>query len=165
MTELVIAMETRTIELALGRAMLDQEGLVRGAGAAAAVRCSNELVFAQLMGVLRGEEDSAGLYRFLAVLKERGLPQPSPQLTGPQYQSARESWLDSLMGVAIQHPESHVRTRAMQVLTKVTLGGPNTLREEDWEAWWFERHDLDSNSEAKRDEESPESSAEGSDEA
>lgn len=136
---LVEELERRTIRLALGRAVMDPSGLVRGAGAAAAVRCGDEWVFAQMMSVLSAESDDIGMYRFLAVLLERGFPERSAELDGAAYDAARDGWLDAVLTIAVQHPESHVRTRAMQVLNRVEPEGAGSLREEDWEAWWFER--------------------------
>ncbi len=141
MTELVRTMQRNTIELALGRGVLDPEGLVRGAAAAACVQSGDELVFAGMMSILKEETDSIALYRFLAVLLERGLPKPAEGLTAREYEAARESWLNGILTIAVQNSEDHLRARAMQVLGKVTEGGPQSLREEDWEAWWFARYE------------------------
>lgn len=137
-TQLVTEFERRTIALALGRG-LAEDGLVRGATADAVARCCDQAVYAQLMDVLRVDADTAGLYRFLQVLLDHGLPQPSQELAGERYAMARREWTETLLGIAVQNRESYVRARAMQVLTAALPEGPGTLREEDWEAWWFAR--------------------------
>ena len=145
---LVEELERRTIRLALGRGVLDSSGIVRGASIASAVRCGDDLVFAQLMNALTAKDDDIGMYRFLAVLLERGFPGRSEGLDGTAYDSARDSWLEALLTIAVQHPESHVRTRAMQVLNKVQPDGASSLREEDWEAWWIAWLDVRAEAEA-----------------
>ncbi|HIG10263.1 MAG: hypothetical protein ABGY71_11575 [bacterium] len=135
---LVREMQRRTIRLALGWALGDPSGRVRGRAVAAAVGCGDPQVFAQLMGSeLRMQDEVAG-YLFLDLLRKRGLPRPSARLAGEEYNLARQRWLREILGLALQHPASHLRTRAMQVLKVVTEGGPASLREEDWEAWWYE---------------------------
>jgi hypothetical protein len=142
-TELVTWLERRTVELAFGRAVLDPQSRVRGAAAAAAVRCGDELLYARLMTVLAEEQEGPGLFAFLGVVLERGFPQPSEALSGAEYENATEAWLDTLLSIAVQHPESAVGARAMQVLARVTEGGPDSLREEDWEAWYLERRGVE----------------------
>ena len=142
-TELVVWLERRTVELALGQAVLDPNSRVRGAAAVTTVRCGNELLYARMMSVLAEESEGPGLFAFLGLVLERGFPQPSKELAGDEYENAVEAWLDTLMGISVQHPESAVRARAMQVLARVTEDGPDSLREEDWEAWYLARRGIE----------------------
>ncbi len=150
-TELVTWLERRTVELALGRAVLDSKSRVRGAAAAATVHCGDELLYARMMAVLAEEQEGPGLFAFLGVVLERGFPQPSKELNGAEYENATEAWLDALLGIAVQHPESAVGARAMQALARVTEDGPDSLREEDWEAWYLARRGIEADEPAAAD--------------
>ena len=50
----------------------------------------------------------------------------------------REVWVDVLYSFATSHPEVTVRVNAMQTLRAV-VGGPASLRAEDWQHWWHQR--------------------------
>lgn len=51
----------------------------------------------------------------------------------------REEWLAALYALLVQRPESEVRVHAMMALSRLAGAGFTSLREEDWQAWWFAR--------------------------
>ena len=130
-----------TIERALAQGILDSSPAVRAAIFRAAVLAGGNDVLMVFMGALQREQDPLALRLYLEVVLERGLPAPSNLVSGEEYLMLRERWLELLVTQAAEHPRSEVRVKAMQVLQVVAPDGPRSLREEDWETWWFRRTD------------------------
>jgi len=58
----------------------------------------------------------------------------------PQEQElAKSSWLASIYRILEGRPEGEVRVGAMLALSQVSGAPFKSLREEDWQAWWFAR--------------------------
>jgi hypothetical protein len=58
---------------------------------------------------------------------------------------AREDWLKALWTLVETRRESEVRVHAMMALAKLSDAGIGSLREEDWQAWWYARNTPASN--------------------
>jgi hypothetical protein len=65
-------------------------------------------------------------------LAERGLPADGDGV-------ARDDWLGLLVQLAVADPEESVAHAAMLCLSRRAGAGFQSLREEDWHAWWTAR--------------------------
>ncbi len=54
---------------------------------------------------------------------------------------SREDWLRAIYALVETSRESEVRVHAMMALAKLSDSGLTSLREEDWQAWWYARQD------------------------
>jgi hypothetical protein len=142
LNELNRHLRSRTIRLVLGRAIADESPVVRAAANRASVEAGGMVMLARRMDVLLREHDPRALRPFFRLLLELGLPEQLEEISAQDYAELRELWLQTLVEHAVENPDSTLRVKAMQVLTKVTETGPDTLREEDWQAWWYDRFDL-----------------------
>jgi len=134
-------LQRRTIGLTLGLTLGEESPFVRAATARAATEAGGELLLARFMHTLTVERDPIAVRLFLELLAERGLPGRPPEIPEEEFPALREGWLDAIVGHALDDPESMVRVKAMQALSAAVDDGPDTLREEDWERWWFARID------------------------
>jgi hypothetical protein len=147
LSEVTLEFQRRTIELALWHAYDRPEsaGRVRAAAVTASVEADGVAMLARFVGTSLATERRRGADRdadlvieILRLVALLGLPESLEEFGDEQFQEVREGWLAQLMGLAIGDPDSQVRVKAMQALTKVT-DGPGTLREEDWEEWYHQR--------------------------
>lgn len=141
LVDLAAELQRRTIGLTLGLTRSDESPFVRAATARAATAAGGELLLARFMHTLTVERDPIAVRLFLELLAERGLPGRPAEITEEEFPALREEWLGAVVGHALDDPESMVRVKAMQALSAAVDDGPNTLREEDWERWWFARID------------------------
>jgi hypothetical protein len=58
-------------------------------------------------------------------------------LAGASGEKTREDWLRVLWNLVENRRESEVRVHAMMALSVLSDSGITSLREEDWQAWWF----------------------------
>jgi len=140
---LVQDFKRRGIELALNHALTRTSGIVRAAGVSASVEACGPDMFARFLNILQAEAER-GLDRdplvvrtFFDLVLARGLPSRPAELSASEYENLLGAWTALLVQFAVQDPESRLRVRAMRALAAVT-DGPDSLREEDWEAWWYE---------------------------
>ncbi len=139
--ELAAHLQRQTIGLGLGVAVADESPVVRAAVARAAVEAGGDSMLARFMNMLTAERDPRALRPFFQLLIDRGLPERPEELSEDEYVVLRERWLDGIVAHAVENPDSTIRVKAMQALGRITEDGPGSLREEDWEAWWYERID------------------------
>ena len=135
--ELVLHLESLCIRRALAAAIEDKDDLVRAAAVRGVARTGGARAFdVVLYDRLRKEKATLPLRTLLEVLAETGLPKPDGGAT-PIHTT--EDWIGSIHVIAIQHPQGELRVRAMQTLQVVAAPELQSLREEDWYAWWLAR--------------------------
>ncbi len=135
--ELVRHLESLCIRRALAAAIEDKDDLVRAAAVRGVAQTGGPRAFdVVLYDRLRKETATRPLRTLLEVLAEMGLPKPE---AGAAPAHATEDWIASIHAVAIQHPEGELRVRAMRTLQAVAAPELQSLREEDWYAWWVQR--------------------------
>lgn len=145
--ELVEDFQRRTIQLALARALgepVGESSRVRAAAVTASVEAGGPQMLARFMPVLEAEgqagedRDALVVARMCSELVRLGLPESIEGLDQDRYRGLYEGWLDVLVGFAVEDPDGAVRVKAMQALTRLETG-PASLREEDWEEWYYTR--------------------------
>ena len=145
--ELVQDFQRRTIQLALARALAEEPGeasRMRAAVVRASVEAGGADMLARFMPLLEAERQ-AGVDRDALVVAELlhqvanlGLPDSVEDLEQTRYDTLRDSWVDLMVGFAVEDEEGFVRVKAMQALTRLETG-PASLREEEWEEWYYAR--------------------------
>jgi hypothetical protein len=145
--DLVQDFQRRTIQLALARALAEPTGQasrVRAAAVRASVEAGGPEMLARFMPLLEAErqagEDRDGevVSALCGEVARRGLPESVEGVSPERYEGLYEGWLDVLVGFAVEDPDGPVRVKAMQALTRLETG-PASLREEDWEEWYYAR--------------------------
>ncbi len=131
---LVLDLERRTVRLALERGISDKSSHVRAAAAEALVRANGSVYLQKLLPRLISESEEEVPIAILAMIREQGLPPAQPVTQG-----ARDEQLALVYDVATKHPIGRVRVAAMQALGAIAGAGFESLREEDWDAWWHKR--------------------------
>jgi hypothetical protein len=131
--------QRRSIQQALAAALTDEAAVVRAAAVEATVRAAGTAVLGPILLQLDPNRSDLVAVRVIDMVAEYGLPEPAEGLEGAEYVEARETWLAILYGLAVNHPDGHVRVHAMRALTAVEDPGVDSLREEDWERWWLAR--------------------------
>lgn len=135
--DLVRHLEALCVRRALAAAIDDKDDLVRAAALRGVARTGGPRAFdVVLYDRLRQETATRPLRSLLEVLAEMGLPKPEPGTT-PLHST--EDWLAAIQRIVIEHPEGELRVRAMRTLQAVAAPELQTLREEDWYAWWTTR--------------------------
>jgi hypothetical protein len=123
------------VRRALGRALDDPEPRVRIAALGAVAECGGaEALDVVFFERLRTEREGEVVIAMLHILSARGLPDAG----APRLRS-REDWLSALYQLLPSRPESDVRVAAMRALGALSGSGLRSLREEDWQAWWYAR--------------------------
>lgn len=145
--ELVHDFQRRTIQLALARALAEEPGeasRVRAAVVTASVRAGGADMLARFMPLLEAERqagadrDALVVSELLAQVAKLGLPESVEDLEPERYRRLRDSWIDLMVGFAVEDEEGFLRVKAMQALTRLETG-PASLREEEWEDWYYAR--------------------------
>jgi hypothetical protein len=136
---LSLELQKRCVRFALAAALKDPEPLVRAAAVEAAVVCVGPGILDLILAQLSHELAPEVLVRTMDVVRKVGLPVGSPlgapeesKVTPEQAQRARLAAIYDLL----DRPEEAVRVSAMRALEKVSGAGLQSLREEDWQAWW-----------------------------
>ena len=129
----------RCIGQTLAQALGDEAPRVRAAAVEASVRSGGPGVLAIILGQLDRESSDEVLAAALRLVAAEGLPLREEGIDPTDYARAREVWLSQLVRYAVEHPAGSVRVQAMLALAVVADSGPDSLRAEDWEDWWFAR--------------------------
>lgn len=141
------ALQRRLVEQAVARALLDAPPVTDGgsdpgwpneraqaAAVRAAVRYGGERKLAELLS--RNPFGSLGGERLVAALEcVAALGLPTPEGEGGALE--RERWATQIYVTAVEHPDGHVRMAAMKALGKLSGRGLDSLRELEWQSWWF----------------------------
>ncbi len=135
---LVVDLERRTVQQALDRASTDSNSYVRAAAIEALVSARGREYLARSFPQLGTEIEPEVPLALLGMVRSIGLP-GSTSVTADPAQTEREGELALLYQVATQHPVERVRISAMSTLSEVSGAGFRSLREEDWQTWWFAR--------------------------
>ncbi|HUR28370.1 MAG TPA: hypothetical protein VM509_09285 [Planctomycetota bacterium] len=136
--ELVVGLERRTVTLALERAASDSNAHVRAAALHALVLAQGPAGLARALARLDTEPDPLVQLSLLELIRTQGLP-AAPGEDAKAAASEREQDLARVYRVATQHSVERVRVSAMQTLGAVSGAGFTSLREEDWQSWWYSR--------------------------
>lgn len=140
LAELLHDMERRVIHLSLARGAADASPHVRAVAVEASVRAlGDERLALEILRLGRQDEPEEVYLTVLALLRARGLPQTSVDDGANPAQSQREGQLELVYDIAVGHPVDRVRVSAMSTLGAVSGSGFQSLREEDWQAWWDAR--------------------------
>lgn len=131
--------EVRCIGQTLAQALGDEAPRVRAAAVEASVRSGGPGVLAIVLSQLDRESSDEVLAGVLRLVAAEGLPLREEGIDPTDYARAREVWLSQLVRYAVEHPAGSVRVQAMRALAVVADSGPDSLRAEDWEDWWFAR--------------------------
>lgn len=125
------------VERSLARALDDDDPLVRAAALEAVVRARGPEALAPLLMRLALEPTEVAS-RTLQLVTELGLPEgPPPDMPAD---AEPPDYLASIYRVVeLLRDEGHLRVKAMQALSATSGSGIVSLREEDWQAWWFAR--------------------------
>ena len=117
---------------AVGAGLTDRDERVRAAAMRTCTAADPQAANAVVWELLRREDSDYVRIAMARMLQERGLPQESNGVT-------REMWLEHLYGQATGTAEEAVRVAAMMALSAQAQAGFQSLREEDWQAWWLAR--------------------------
>ena len=124
------------IARALALAIDDKEPLVRAAALSSSARIGGRAaVDAVLFERLTREGDPEVVIAILDILARLG-PTAVDQPSGGK---SREDWLRAVYTLVERSRESEVRVHAMQALASLSGSGLKSLREEDWQSWWYAR--------------------------
>lgn len=134
-----LELERRLVRQALARALQDRDARVRAAAVSAAVACGSLPVLEGFVLTLQREQDPLVVLRVLELVLARGLGEPPPETPENERANRREKQLASLYAVLVMRPAGDVRVAAMRALARVSGSGIESLREEDWQAWWLAR--------------------------
>jgi hypothetical protein len=134
-----VELEKRLVRQAIARALKDRDARVRAAAVSAAVACGGLQALEGFVLTLRREEDAIVVLRVLELVLARGLGEAPPEMPENERAKRREEQLASLYTVLVTRPSGDVRVAAMRALARVSGSGIESLREEDWQAWWLAR--------------------------
>lgn len=123
-------------------AVRDEEPVVRAAAVQAIVHANGTAILSQVIEQMTREPSPVVLNRVLQLIRAFGLPDHPRGTTDETARRVEAVWIDVIYSFATQHPEGSVRTNAMLALTAVA-GGPDSLREEEWQSWWLARASAD----------------------
>lgn len=132
-------LERRAVRQGLALSFKDRDPLVRAAAVEAAVSCAGIEVLDSMLQQLDREPSPIVVVRVLEMLHQRGLPPPPKELGASQAPAWREGQLGAIYQLLLVRPQSDIHVAAMQVLSKFAGAGFESLREEDWQAWWTRR--------------------------
>jgi len=147
LVELLEDFERRTIQFSLARALVGRPGpesRVRAAVVSACAEAGGSELVARFLSVLeqeRGagpERDALLVVRIFDTVAALGLPASFAELDEARYAVWRERWYEAMVGYAVEDLDGRVRVEAMKALCR-TAGGPGSLREEEWEEWYYTR--------------------------
>jgi len=129
------------VERSLARALQDENAFVRAAAIESVARASGPEILAPILPRLSIEPVEVAT-RVLRLVTELGLPQGPPDPTKADTDLAADEVEDGYVAAIyrqLYRGEGEVRVRAMIALSVVTDAGIDSLREEDWQAWWNAR--------------------------
>jgi hypothetical protein len=85
------------------------------------------------------ERDDAVMLKLLVLVRKYGPPAPSPGSTPELAAVERERRLRIAYELATRHPDGRVRIAGMRALQRWSDGAVDSLREEEWQAWFLAR--------------------------
>ncbi len=138
LTALVEELERTCVSRSIARALADDEPVVQSAAIEASESVAGRGVLAGLLfqGAQQVRTPPLVLERILARLAQGGLVREAAEPGAPPPAELVEQQLDALCHIAVQREEPEVRVAAMLTLSAVSGAGFQSLREEDWKAWW-----------------------------
>ncbi len=125
-------LHVRLWKRALGAAIQDREEVVRAAALSTCLAGEARLGNTVVWELFRREESPLVRAAVCRTLAERGFPADGEGVT-------RDDWLGHLVQLALADPEESVAHAAMLCLSRHAASGFQSLREEDWHAWWTTR--------------------------
>jgi hypothetical protein len=131
-------LQRRCIRQAIAKALVDQAPRVRAAAVEAAVASAGTKVLDEFLLQLDREHAPEVLLCIEDLVREHGLPQGVPEGAKLTAEEAHNRRLEALMDLLVR-PETSVRVGSMRALVVVSGSGIDSLREEDWQAWWLAR--------------------------
>jgi hypothetical protein len=129
----------RLVRQALAAALLDKEPVVRAAAVEASVKSGGLAVLDSMVLHFDRERSAEVIARVLAIVAKYGLPEPPADRDEAGRARWRDEQLLALYALLVRRPEGEVRVAAMQALSRVANAGFESLREEDWQAWFRAR--------------------------
>jgi hypothetical protein len=127
------------VRRALAAGLVDKEDVVRAAAIEASVACAGNAVLLPILQQLGHEPSADVIVRVMKLVRDVGLPEPSDSLAPEEREKARNAWLAELVRVLETRTEGDIRVGTMLALAKVSGANMQSLREEDWHAWWAAR--------------------------
>jgi hypothetical protein len=137
-----------TVARALSAALVDQSPVersgshpgyrsarVRAAAVEGWLTAVGPAALAEFLAQLESREDVDVLLVLMRAVERLGLPSEVAGIPADELGAWRERWTETLVALAIDHPEGRVRVAAMSALSRVSSGSLKSLREEDWLAW------------------------------
>ena len=109
---------------------------VRAVAIYVAVQSGGDVVLAQALTQLSATSSEEVINSVMRLVEVYDLPEANDELSGERYELARMQWLAIIVEFAVNHPIGEVRVRCMRALRTASGAGIDSLREEDWQAWW-----------------------------
>jgi hypothetical protein len=138
LAELSLDLQRVCVRRAVAIAIDDKSTLVRAAALRSAARIGGrraiDTVLYDRLKTGRESEPEV-IIAILDTLTEQG---SLPESAGPGEQP-RDKWLEAFYTLLTRRPEEEVHVHAMLALSKLSGAGFQSLREEDWQAWWNAR--------------------------
>lgn len=129
---------------ALVRAVRDPVPIVRAAAIGTLVEVTGTDILRLLIENMTREPSPLVLTRLLRLIRVHGLPDLPSELSPEAGTRVQDVWIDVIYSFATAHHDGLVRVNAMQAL-QAAVGGPESLRSEDWQRWWYGRRAESSN--------------------
>jgi len=127
---------SRQVRLGLAAALHDPEPRVRAAAIDAAFQTAGDPVLTSLLMQLGRESAPLVLVRLLELVRSHGLPSPPPEVRPADQDAWRRRQLQAIYELMRRRRESEVQVAAMRALGRVSGAGFESLRQEDWQAWF-----------------------------
>ncbi len=136
--ELVRDVARRLTEMALGQARLDPAPVVRAAAVQAWTHATDNRS-GELLSETFADRDPQVMRKLFQELAAHGIPRPIAELDDADRVAWEENWIANLVKAAREHPDGTVSVAACKALGALSDAGFESLRFEDWVAWWIER--------------------------
>lgn len=138
LVELVGTLERTCVSRSIARALSDAEPVVQSAAIEASESVAGRGVLAGLLFQGAGEARTPPLVleRILERIEKGGLVREAAEPGAPAPAELVEQQLDALCHIVLGRDEPELRVAAMSALSAVSGAGFQSLREEDWKAWW-----------------------------
>ncbi|MBI5431978.1 MAG: hypothetical protein HZA52_04005 [Planctomycetes bacterium] len=143
--ELSLDLQARAIRQGLEHALDDEDPFVAAAATWAGRRAFGDAWCTRVLArIRRGDAPPELLIAYADDLARRGAPADraggaADHAGGSAGDAPGEVSLRLLYELSGGHVDGRVRLAAMQALTAITGAARTSLREEDWQEWWFER--------------------------
>jgi hypothetical protein len=134
---LALDLQRRLVSQAIDAALSDPLPSVRAVAVWVAVQSGGDVVLAQTITQLGPQTSEEVIGTVMRMVELYGLPDENPELSGENYDRARQRWLATILEFAVNHPSGQVRVRCMRALGEASGANLDSLREEDWQRWWL----------------------------